>query len=166
LSLSKLEDGRRRLHPTEADLRHHVREVCEAQRRFVEDRGFTLSVPEGGPPVTARFDGQAVEQIAINLLDNAVKYGGGEKNEIEVWVGAIDGTPSICVRDRGPGIPAKERTRVFDRFHRVERPEHAHAPGTGIGLALVKELAEAHGGRASVHPREGGGLEVRVALSS
>ncbi|MCC6877610.1 MAG: HAMP domain-containing histidine kinase [Sandaracinaceae bacterium] len=163
LSLSKLEDGRRRLAPAEADLRAHVAEIVEGQRRFVEDRGFALAGPGEGDPVVATFDAQAAEQIVVNLIDNAVKYASGSEPSIEV---GVEAPATIVVRDRGPGIPAKEREKVFERFHRVDRPMQAHAPGTGIGLALVKELAEAHGGKASVHPREGGGLEVRVTLGA
>jgi signal transduction histidine kinase len=164
LSLSKLEEGRRRLRCTDGDLRAHVREVVEGQKRFVRDRGFTITGPEDGEALEASFDRQAIDQIVVNLLDNAVKYGAGNDKSIEVWVGRIEGKPAIAVRDRGPGIPEAERRRVFERFHRVERAEHAHAPGTGIGLSLVEELAQAHGGDASVHPREGGGIEVRVRL--
>lgn len=160
LSLSKLEEGRRRLRPSEGDLRAHVLDVVEGQRRFIEERGFALRLPEG-PPVDALFDRQAVEQIVVNLIDNAVKYGEGEVNEIEVSVGP---GPTIRVSDRGKGIPEAEREKVFERFHRVEREETAHAPGTGIGLALVAELAEAHGGHARVDAREGGGLVVLVSL--
>ncbi len=161
LSLAKLEEGRRRLERAEGDLASHVREVVEGQRGFVEERGFALEGPPEGAPIEARFDRQAVEQIVVNLLDNAVKYGAGDEDRIDV---RVEAPATIVVADRGPGIPEAEREKVFERFHRVERPEHAHAPGTGIGLALVAELAEAHGGRASVHPREGGGLEVRVSL--
>jgi len=164
LSLSKLEEGRRRIAPAEGDLRAHVREVVEGQRRFVEERGFSLQAPAEGS-LTAVFDGQAVEQIVVNLLDNAVKYAATGERAIEVAVEADpDGRAVLVVRDRGPGIPERERHKVFERFHRVEREDTAHAPGTGIGLSLVAELAEAHGGSAAVQPREGGGLEVRVRL--
>ena len=161
LSLSKLEEGRRGVERREGDLRAHVREVVEGQRRFVEERGFTLNAPSGEGSVEVLFDRQAVDQIVVNLLDNAVKYAAGDEKVIDV---AVEAPGVIVVADRGPGIPADERERVFDRFHRVDREEHAHAPGTGIGLALVAELAAAHEGRAWVEEREGGGLEVRVAI--
>ncbi|MFK7985464.1 MAG: ATP-binding protein [Sandaracinaceae bacterium] len=163
LSLSKLEEGRRTLRLDEADLSAHVAGVVEGQRGFVEEKGFTLTF-EGPEGLRARFDAQAVEQIVVNLIDNALKYAVGDEQAIELKI-EHDGAPSIVARDRGPGIPEAERDRVFERFHRVERPEHAHAPGTGIGLSLVRELAEAHGGKATAHGREGGGLELRVTLA-
>ncbi len=166
LSLSRLEEGQRHIRKTEGDLRAHVRDVVEGQRRFVLERGFSLEGPREGEPIETLFDAQAIEQIVVNLLDNAVKYGGGEEKSIEVRVARVHGVPTIEVSDRGPGIPERERTKVFERFHRVEREDTAHAPGTGIGLALVAELAEAHGGSASVHPREDGGLVVRVLLGA
>lgn len=165
LSLAKLEEGRRRLDVEEADLRSHVRGVVESLRGFVEERGFALDGPGRGAEVPGRFDRQAVEQIVTNLVENAVKYGGGEENAIEVRVERRDGAPTLIVRDRGPGVPEAERDKIFERFHRVEREDTAHTPGTGIGLALVADLAQAHGGAASVHEREGGGCEIRVRFS-
>lgn len=164
LSLSKLEEGRRRLAPEDGDLRAHVHEVVESQRARVEERGFTLTGPDHDEPLEALFDRQAVEQIVTNLIENAVKYGRGDELVIDVAVEPREGAPTLLVRDRGPGVPEAEREKVFERFHRVDREETAHAPGTGIGLSLVAELAAAHGGDASVHAREGGGCEVRVRL--
>ena len=161
LSLSSLEEGRRQLELSDGDLRAHVRDVVESQRARVEERGFTLIGPADDAPLLARFDHQAVDQIVVNLIENAVKYADSETKKIEV---TVDPPAVIRVLDRGPGVPESERERVFERFHRVQRQEHSHAPGTGIGLSLVRELAEAHGGRASVNPRKGGGLEVRVDL--
>ena len=165
LSLAKLEEGKRTLRLEEGDLRGHVRAVVEEQRAAVEERGFTLEGPgEGALP--ARFDAQAIEQIVTNLIDNALKYAAdSDERSIRVTVRPDGEGAQLIVEDRGPGIPEADLRRVFERFHRVEREETAHAPGTGIGLALVAELADAHGGAASAHRRDGGGLEIRVRLS-
>jgi signal transduction histidine kinase len=111
------------------------------------------------------FDRQAAEQILLNLLANAAKYGQGAEGVVDVEVREEGSGAALSVLDRGPGIPESERENVFDRFHRVEREDTAHMPGTGIGLALVRDLARAHGGDAVIRARPGGGCEVRVTLS-
>jgi signal transduction histidine kinase len=126
--------------------------------------------------VELAFDAQALEQIAINLIDNAIKYAeGSEPARIELAVREEAGVAGeegpvavLAVRDHGPGIPEGEREKVFLRFHRVEREETAHMPGTGIGLALVRELAEAHGGSARAREAEGGGalFEIRLPIGA
>ncbi|MEM9191328.1 MAG: HAMP domain-containing sensor histidine kinase [Myxococcota bacterium] len=167
LELSRIEEGRRPFRPTQGDLRARVREIVEGQRPFLEARGFLLRVPEPGPPLMLLFDGQAVEQIVVNLTNNAAKYGRGEIAEISVEVDGGDSGASITVSDQGPGFDEDERERVFERFHRVEKESYAHTPGTGIGLSLVRELARAHafGGRrgdAEVLPGPGGRVRVTI----
>jgi len=73
-------------------------------------------------------------------------------------------TAIVRVADHGPGIPAAERTRVFERFYRIEDEATAHRPGTGLGLALVRELAEAHGGAARIVPTRERGTVVEVHI--
>ncbi len=162
LELSRLEEGARPLRRSPGDLRARLRELAEAQRAHIERRGFTLVLPDEGDPIRFAFDPQAVEQIVLNLIENALKYGVGERSELVVSVGEDAQGRWLEVRDYGPGIPEDQRERVLERFHRVEAEETKHMPGTGIGLALVRELAEAHGGRVEIHGASGGGCAVRV----
>jgi signal transduction histidine kinase len=156
LELSRLEEGRRPMQIREGRLGIYVSDLGEGLRRYVEQKGFTLRLVVPDKAVRAMYDAQAVEQIVTNLVDNAIKYAAAhEPREIEVAVGVEGALASIEVRDRGPGIPEAERERVFERFHRVDRPEHAHAPGTGIGLSLVRDFARSMGGDATVLGREG-----------
>jgi signal transduction histidine kinase len=168
LEASRLEEGRRPVRPRTADLRAHVARVVEDVARFARGKGFELGGPDAegasDAPVEIAFDAGAIEQVVVNLIDNAIKYAGDGERRIEI---AVEPTPDgarIVVRDSGPGIPESELGRVFERFHRVERPEQAHQPGTGLGLSIVRELVQAHGGRVRLRNRAPRGLEVVVEL--
>ncbi len=166
IEISRLEAGRRPLRARRADLAAHVARVVADRERRASEAGFEI-VTASDAPIEADFDAQAIDQIVVNLVDNALKYaaiGDGERT-IEVRVEREGERAIIRVLDRGPGIPESERARVFERFHRVEQPETAHAPGTGIGLSLVRDLARSHGGDAEARAREGGGCEIRVWIA-
>ncbi len=167
LEAQRLEEGRRPLRLSPCDLGALVREVCSGQRPLVEQRGFSLGVHvDDDVDLQGAFDRQACEQIVVNLIENAVKYAGdGVEKRIDVRVGRDDDSAVVVVADRGSGIPAHERERVFQRFARVERPGEEHVAGTGLGLALVRELATVHGGTARIVPSpEGCQVEVRLPL--
>lgn len=164
LELSRLEEGARPLRRTQGNLRAQMRDLAEAQRAHIERRGFELVLPVEGDPIEFSFDPQAVEQIVLNLIENALKYGSGAEKVLTLSVGADESGSWLEVKDRGPGIPEDQRQRVLERFHRVEAEETKHMPGTGIGLALVRELVEAHGGRVRIDEPEGGGCAVRVTF--
>ena len=173
LAVSQLEEGRRVLELRPGDLAAHLREVVDGQARHVASKGFSpvdLDVPDD--PVAARFDRQAIDQIVVNLLDNALKYAAdgpdrisgpkGREASIAVTLTQEPDRAVIHVLDRGPGIPEPERERVWGRFVRVHRESTAHTPGTGLGLSLVRDLARAHGGDARVTARPGGGADFEV----
>ena len=106
-----------------------------------------------------RGDGDQLFQLLVNLLDNAVKFGAG--GELRVDVGSQGGEVVLEVADQGPGIPASERERVFDRFQRLEA--HRGSPGTGLGLSLVRAIALRHGGQVALLDNAPG-LRVRIVL--
>ncbi len=163
IEVARLEDGRRPLKLTTDDLVAHVRSIVDAQREFVEAKGFEVAAATREPVVTS-FDAQAVEQIVVNLIDNAVKYATGDQRRIDIEVRAEGDAAIVHVLDRGPGVAPELRERVFERFVRGEHDKNRHMPGTGIGLSLVRDLARAHGGDARLCPREGGGLDAQVRL--
>lgn len=162
LEATRLEEGRRPLRATRADLGETVRAIAAAQAPFLQTKGCQIEVE--ADEVEATFDRQAMEQVVVNLLDNAVKYGAGQDRTLRVEVLDRGDAAVLRVLDRGPGIPASEREKVFARFHRVQRPGEEHVVGTGLGLALVRELAQAHGGSAHASEREGGGCCIEVRL--
>jgi signal transduction histidine kinase len=100
-------------------------------------------------------------QIVINLLDNAVKYG-RQSGPVTLRASLVDGHARIAVEDTGPGISAADRDKVWEPFVRLERS--TTVAGSGIGLAVVRELAAAHGGRCRIEDAPGGGTLVVVEL--
>jgi signal transduction histidine kinase len=108
-------------------------------------------------------DPGAVRQMLLNLLDNAVKYGPAGQ---EVRIGATreNGVARLWVADRGPGIPRADRERVWERFWRLERDRDSSVAGSGIGLAVVRELADLHHGRAWIDDAGPDGPGTRVVI--
>ena len=146
------------------DLRAAVAAAMAGMQRTIDARGFTVTLA-AGDPVSAMFDAAAIPIIVHNLLDNVLKYAAHcEPKEARVEVLREGNLAVIRVADHGPGIPAAERTRVFERFYRIEDEATAHRPGTGLGLALVRELAEAHGGVARIVPAGERGTVVEVCI--
>jgi signal transduction histidine kinase len=117
------------------------------------------------PGIRGEVDRGAFRQMLLNLLDNAVKYGPAGQT-VEVGLSADGGMARVWVQDAGPGIPAKERERIFRPFVRLGRDEESAIAGSGIGLSVVAQLAALHGGRVRVDEAPGGGARFTVELSA
>jgi two-component system phosphate regulon sensor histidine kinase PhoR len=161
LDFSALERGKQSYEMQPGDLAEVIQRAVDAFRFRLDqdDREVTVSLDADRP--LARFDEQAVLLAVLNLLDNAVKYGGSE-GPIEVRLRTGKRALYVHVRDHGPGIPESQLRRVFERFYRVRRDGDTR--GSGIGLSLVKRIVEAHGGRAWAENAEGGGAEVSFSI--
>lgn len=115
------------------------------------------------PELLALVNEGLFEQALVNLLDNAIKYG-PEGGTVRI-AAAVDGQSLVfSVADQGPGIPARDLPRLFERFYRVDHARSKHLGGTGLGLAIVKHVAMAHGGDASVTSIEGSGSTFFISL--
>ena len=158
LDFSRIERGAKAYDLEPADLPRLVRETAALMRPHAEEKGLTLTeeiavVPEHlWPPV----DAVALRQALVNLLDNAVKFtpSGGT---VTVKFSAMDRDVLIHVRDTGIGIPPSEHARIFERFHRVDNGLRRETTGAGIGLSIVRHIAEAHGARVTVASELGRG---------
>ncbi|HYK01220.1 MAG TPA: ATP-binding protein [Thermoanaerobaculia bacterium] len=166
LDFSRIEAGRVQASYEPVDLAAYTAELASVFRAAVEKAGMRLLID--APPLGERayVDREMWEKIVLNLVSNAFKY--TLEGEIAVSVRKEDGHAVFSVRDTGIGIPAAEVPKLFNRFHRVEGARGRTLEGTGIGLALVQELARLHGGRVTVESREGAGstFEVTVPLGS
>ncbi len=138
-----------------------LRIVTEFQRE-VEDRGFQV-VGSSAPDVHLVADGEAIGRALWNLLDNAVKYSGSARS-VDLEVNVRDQAVVWSVRDHGIGIPANEKSLVFQKFYRGEHARRAGIRGTGIGLAMVQQIVAAHGGKLSVTSEPGVGSVFTMSI--
>jgi signal transduction histidine kinase len=118
-------------------------------------------IEAAGEPVSVEGEPRLLRRLVRNLLDNAQRHASG--SAVELAVGRRDAYAVLTVADRGPGVPESERERIFEPFYRVPAAP-PRAEGTGLGLALVRQIARRHGGEARCLGREGGGSVFEVVL--
>lgn len=141
-----------------------VDEVAESFAPLAAARGVTVRTTHAGHAV-ALADRDALRQVLLNLLDNAVKYGPAGQT-ITARTRASDAHVQLSVDDQGPGIPSRDKTRIWEPFRRLDRAVEAGISGNGIGLAVVRELIAAQGGTVSVHDAPQGGASFVVSLQA
>jgi signal transduction histidine kinase len=163
LEFTRLERGSLTVKPEPGDLGGAVRECVEQLRPALEVAGCSIKLSVAGDLPSVAFDRDAVHHIVQNLLDNAEKYSRPSSDRsVDVEVARMNGHAAVIVSDRGAGIDARVARHLFLPF---ERGANGDAPaGLGLGLVLVKALAEAHGGDVSWSVRSGGGTTFRVRL--
>ncbi|NMO18368.1 histidine kinase [Pyxidicoccus fallax] len=137
--------------------------VADTAERFAEEfaRARCEVSVHAVDPVTGEWDRMRLEQVFTNLFQNAVRYAPGSK--VDIHVTESNGHAHVTVRDSGPGIPEREHARIFERFTQAEGPR-AFAGGFGLGLWLVKQVVEAHGGGVTLASRPGAGAAFTVSL--
>jgi signal transduction histidine kinase len=147
------------------DIRHAIDLALTAHRRAANESGLTLKTDlsaVGGVDVFARTDSTDVAIALDNLLANAITY--TETGSVQVALSVDDDTVTLAVSDTGIGIPAEDLPRVFERFYRVDRSRTRDSGGTGLGLALVRNVVERAGGSVEIESAPGSGTTVTVAL--
>ncbi|GID98863.1 hypothetical protein Adu01nite_02140 [Paractinoplanes durhamensis] len=166
LDFSQLESGRMRARYRPTDLADYTARLASTFRSAVERAELELVVDTPALPEPVHVDREMWEKIVLNLLSNAVKF--TRSGRIAVGMHADGGQAVLTVRDTGAGVPPEEQPLLFDRFHRVTGVWSRTHEGTGIGLALVRELAELHGGSVSAESELGRGsvFTVRIPLGT
>lgn len=149
LDFAKVERGKAAYELAPTNLVDVVTRAVEVYRYRAEREGVEVRVTTDESVPTLSLDARALELAVINLLDNALKYG-KEGGVVDVAVRARQRGVEIEIADRGPGIEPEEQARIFERFVRGRRASEHQVRGSGIGLALVKHIAEAHGGSVRV----------------
>ena len=161
LDFTKIEEGKREYKPAPIDI---VKWVCQEVESFEKENritGIKVAIEVENDTLSVYVDEEAISQAFHNILDNAAKFSGPEK-QIDVRVGCKQNFVEIAVQDRGIGIPESEKNKIFDKFYRGKQASSVSPTGTGLGLTLVKHIMDAHGGDVIVQSRPGEGSCVSL----
>ena len=162
LTFSRAERRRLTVAPTLVDLSALVTEITSGFEPLAAAHDSHVAF-EAPADLLVRADRDAVRQIVLNLLDNAVKYGPAGQT-IRIVLRAVDHRVELSVTDQGPGIAPADRERVWQRFVRLPQRDGTRTTGAGIGLSVVRELTELHGGTTRVEDADGHGARLVVEL--
>jgi signal transduction histidine kinase len=166
LVLSKADSHALKLKREPLDVRDLIdRSICKLAPQL-EEKGILVEASASDGPQLILADADRIEQVLVNLLDNAIKYS-PEGGRITVAIddeGQALEMVSVAVGDEGVGIPAEDLPRVFERFYRVDRARARDGGGSGLGLSIAKAIVEAHGGDITLRSEEGQGTTVRFTL--
>lgn len=161
LEVSRIEKERFRVERSEVDPQAILRQVVGEMRERGADNPFEVKTATGIGVWS--LDKDKFHQLMVILLDNAVNYS-PPHSPVEAELEKTADGLSLSVLDRGRGVSAAERDKIFQRFYQVEDPRHHSIPGLGLGLYIAREIVEGHGGGIWCEPREGGGSAFRVIL--
>ena len=164
LDFSKIESAEKQYRSCPTDIVELAAQTVAGFELPLRDSGVVIAFAANGtrPPLLP-LDKDAIAQVLVNLLDNAVKYSNGNK-KIDVTVTGSPDAVRISVRDRGIGIPAAERRKIFDKFYRVGSGLVHDVKGSGLGLSIVEHVVRAHGGRVEVESEVGEGSTFSIVL--
>jgi len=162
LTIARADAGQIQLERTAIRLIPLVRDVTSLLEVLAEEKAQKVSI-DGDETLEVEADGAILRQVLTNLLDNAIRYSypGGA---ITVRVLSDDHSAVIEVEDNGPGVPAEHRDKIFDRFYRIDSGRSRDTGGAGLGLAIAKWGAEAHGGRVELRCPAVGGCIFRLVM--
>ena len=163
LDFSRIEMGKKEFDFKKGNIAGVIRDTLESYRYHLEKKGFLIQEDIGDNLPKMTFDAEAIASVLINLLSNAIKFSSTIK-EVSVKLFKQDRHLILQVEDKGIGVSDKELSRIFEKFYRSKDVKAVDAKGSGLGLTLVKHIAEAHGGQAKVHSEPGRGSTFTIIL--
>ncbi|MDT5063138.1 MAG: hypothetical protein QOH63_3597 [Acidobacteriota bacterium] len=165
LDVTRIESGAQSLTRRPIAVNHLITECVRVLGNLAADKNIKINLELDEPSPTLLCDAQLLTQAVNNLLSNAIKYS-PTGSEVEIGSLRDDARISIYVRDHGYGIPREFQARVFEKFYRLERDTKSDVVGTGLGLPLVKEIVERHGGQVSLEsePHQGSTFTIHLPL--
>jgi len=165
LDFSRIQRGQKKYTFRLGDINEYIAAVVEMMTPYATENGFSIKTDFQQIAQTA-FDNDAVTQIVVNLLDNAIKYARDTKDKTITVRTRSDGRfVFIEVEDHGPGVPHRQQEKIFEEFYRIGSEATREAQGTGLGLALVKKFAQAHNGFVEILNTKPMGAIFRVGLA-
>lgn len=156
LDFARLERGEKDYSLAACDLAALTRETVETFRPHLESAGFRFETVLPNQSISVQADRDAMSQVIVNLLSNAEKYSNSSK-EIRLELERQPARIELRVLDRGPGVPRGCEEKIFEKFYRANASLTNNVPGSGLGLTLARQIAQAHGGDVTYSVREGGG---------
>jgi signal transduction histidine kinase len=162
LDFSRIEAGRKEYDFRETDMRELVHNTLDSYRYQIEQHGFTFEEKIDEVP-SLRVDREAMARSLVNLVNNALKYS-QDRKYIGVNLYRENGSVKLEVIDHGIGIPRQEQQKIFEKFYRVGDPLVHNTKGSGLGLSLVRHIAQAHGGEVVVDSAPGQGSKFTISL--
>ncbi len=163
LDFSRHEQGRKEYTFESTDLEALLTETSKLMQSYASAKNITIRPVVQGTPEPFEADGRALQQVLVNLIDNAIKHS-PQDAEVEAGVGFEARQVSLWVEDHGEGIPPGEQQRIFERFYRRGSELRRETQGVGLGLAIVKNVVEAHNGSVTVRSALGKGSRFTVTL--
>lgn len=146
------------------ELRELVRRVVSQFDEPIRAQATEIRITTADEDLVVEADALKLEQVFVNLLDNALKYGNRPGLAVEFYAERLGPNVHLQVSDNGPGIPYEDQEHIFERFYRVHKDRARHTGGTGLGLSIVKNVIEAHGGTVSLQSIPGTGSIFHVVL--
>ena len=161
LDLSRIESGYWQPHPQNVRVADVAAEIFGRVSQLAKSKSIKLGIELDTDAETIYADRTSLEQILVNLVENAIRHTPGD-GEVTILTKREPRGISVLVRDTGSGIPPEHLPRIFERFYRADTARSREAGGTGLGLAIVRHLVEAHGGHVSAESIVGAGTVIRV----